>query len=703
MVNEQRIEAPADLPAPSIPDLDDVIYYSNRELSWLDFNDRVLAEAYDERNPLFERVHFLAIASSNLDEFYSKRAAWLGRVREANPAQQTVDGLTVAEQAQLVMARCAAARVQMEDCWHLTLIPALEARGVRVVSFESLDAPTKARLTEYFMSAVYPVLTPLVVDPTHPFPFISANSLSLALNVRDPRTGTDRFARVKVPQNRPRFVDAGDRFVLLEDLIAAHLDVLFPGVTIVEQSMLRVLRSIEFGAPGEAADDLLELIEREVRRRRLADAVNLEVTGVQTADREELLLEELDLTRQDVVECRGPLGLADLHQLVAQPLPGATFEPFTPVIPAVFANAPDRASLFASIHAEDVLVHHPYESFDATVARFIEEASRDPQVLAIKHTTYRTSPDSPILEALIAASTRGKQVAVLVELTARLDEENNIEWARRLEEAGIHVGYGDPARKIHSKITLVVREEIDGVVMYAHIGTGNYNSRTARVYTDLGLFTTDPIICGDLLRVFNYLTGLSAGFAGLDTHELLVAPANLRSSLERRVEREIAIAQSGKPARLVFKMNALEDHDFTRLLYRAGQAGVKVDLLVRGICRLRPGVPGLSENVRVVSVIGRFLEHSRVFYFQNDGDPEVFIGSADLMKRNLDERIEVLTPIHRPALRHSLLAMMEMLLADRRQAWHLHDRVWLRDPEAPDSGVHARLMAAGTDGSSLAL
>ncbi len=700
MVNEQRPEASRALPAPSLPDLDDVANYANRELSWLDFNDRVLAEAYDERNPLFERVHFLAIASSNLDEFYSKRVAWLGRVLRASPAHRTVDGLTVAEQAALVIARGAAARIQMEDCWHRTLIPALEARGVRIVPFESLDAAAKARLSEYFMTAVYPVLTPLVVDPAHPFPFISANSLSLALHVRDPRTGTDRFARVKVPQNRPRFVDAGEqRFVLLEDLIGAHLEVLFPGVTIVERSMLRVLRSIELGAPGEAADDLLELIEREVRRRRLADAVNLEVTGVQTADREELLLEELDLTRQDVVECRGPLGLADLHQLVAQPLPGTTFEPFTPVVPAFFANATDRALLFTSIQAEDVLVHHPYESFDATVARFIEEASRDPQVLAIKHTTYRTSPDSPILEALIEASTRGKQVAVLVELTARLDEENNIEWARRLEEAGIHVGYGDPARKIHSKITLVVREEIDGVVMYAHIGTGNYNSRTARVYTDLGLFTADPIICGDLLRVFNYLTGLSAG---LDTHELLVAPANLRTSLERRVEREIAIAQSGKPARLVLKMNALEDLDFTRLLYRAGQAGVQVDLIVRGICRLRPGVPGLSENVRVVSVIGRFLEHSRVFYFQNDGAPEVFIGSADLMKRNLDERIEVLTPVHRPALQHTLLTMLEMLLADRRQAWDLHDRVWLRDPEASGPGVHARLMAAASAGPSVA-
>ena len=644
-------------------------------------------------------MRFLAIASSNLDEFYSKRVAWFRRVLAANPSHRTADGLTVAEQILLIIARCSTTRVQMEQCWHQTLIPALTARGVRIAGFDTLEPTVRARLTEYFMSAVYPVLTPLVVDPAHPFPFISANSLSLALHIRDPRSGTDHFALVKVPQNRPRFIDAvQQRFVLLEDLIVAHLEVLFPGVKIVECSMLRVLRSIELGAPGEAADDHLELIKREVGRRRLANAVNLAVTAALTPEREKLLLEELNLAGEDIVQSQGPLGLADLHQLASiLPLADATFEPFTPAVPAAFGNATESTLLFASLLADDALVHHPYESFDATVARFIEEASRDRQVVAIKHTTYRTSPDSPILEALIKASTRGKQVLVLIELTASLDEENNIEWARRLEEAGIHVEYGHPARKIHSKITLVVREEVAGVVMYAHIGTGNYNSRTARVYTDVGLFTTDPIICGDILRVFNYLTGLSDG---LDTRELLVAPTNLRSSLERLVEREIAIAQSGKPARLLFKVNALEDLDFTRLLYRAGQAGVKVDLIVRGICRLRPGVPGLSENVRVVSIIGRFLEHSRVFYFANDGAPEVFIGSADLMKRNLNERIEVLTPVRRPALQHTLLATVEPLLADRRQGWELRDRVWSRDPEDPDPGAHARLLAAAPFGAS---
>lgn len=676
---------------PSIA-LDDISLYANRELSWLDFNDRVLAEAYDSRNPLLERVRFLAISSSNLDEFYSKRVAWLKQLLRTSPGHRTVDGLSIAEQSTAVGARCAAQRSEIETCWREVLLPALDERGVRIVPFGSLEPAAQASLTDYFTSSVYPVLTPLVVDPAHPFPFISANSLSLALMVRDPHTGTERFARVKVPQNRPRFVDAGDmHFVLLEDLIAAHLGLLFPGVEIVEHSMLRVLRSIELGTPGEAAEDLLELIEREVQRRRLAEAVNVEVTGNVTVDREKLLRQELHLAHEDVFTCAGPLGLVDLHQIAALPLADATFPLVTPAVPSVFADLGDRSRLFASIDAEDILVHHPYESFDATVARFIEESSRDPQVLAIKHTTYRTSPDSPILQSLIEASTRGKQVVVLVELTARLDEENNIEWARRLEEAGIHVGYGDPGRKIHGKITLVVREEASGVVMYGHIGTGNYNSRTARVYTDLGLFTSDPTICGDLLRVFNHLTGMSEG---LDTRELLVAPNNLRQGLEWRVEREIEAARAGRPSRIMFKMNALEDRDFTRLLYRAGQAGVRVDLIVRGICRLRPGVPGVSKRIRVVSVIGRFLEHSRVYYFENGGAPEVFIGSADLMKRNLDERIEVLTPIKRASLRRELVRTLEMLLADQRQAWELTDREWRRDSDVPGPGVHELLSAA---------
>ena len=702
MIEDNPPAAPLDLTAevPSVDDLwalplaeDAAELYANRELSWLDFNDRVLDEADDPRNPLLERVRFLAITSSNLDEFYAKRIAWLKQAMRTSPNRRTVDGMTLAEQHDALLRRCADTRRGIERRWREVLAPALAEQGILVVAHHSLGAAERLRLEHYFMTAVYPVLTPLVVDPSHPFPFISASSVSLALRIRDPRTGQERFGRVKVPQNRPRFVEvANQRFVMLEDLIAAHLHVLFPGVEIVEHSMLRVLRSIEIEtASGEAAEDLLDLVEREVRRRRLAEAVCLEVTGPQTADREELMLEELNLDPDDIVVCEGPLGLADLHQIANLAIPALSFPAISaPAVPPAFANITDRAAFFSALHGEDILVHHPYESFDASVVRFFQEAARDPAVLAIKHTTYRTSPDSPILRALIEASTRGKQVAVLVELMARMDEENNIDWARRLEEAGIHVAYGDPGRKIHSKISLVVREEPTGVMMYAHIGTGNYNSRTARVYTDVGLMTASPEICSDLLRVFNYLTGLSSR---LDTTALLVAPENLRSELERRIRREIEHARAGRPAHLIFKMNALEDHDFTRLLYEAGRAGVRVDLIIRGICRLRPGVPGLSDNVRVISVIGRFLEHSRIYHFTNGGTPETFIGSADLMKRNLDERIEVLTPIRRPEHQRQLLAFLRMLLADRRQAWELRDRTWSRVSMTEDAGIHERLLA----------
>ena len=709
MTEEHAPTAPLDLTA-EVPSADDpwaialaedaAELYANRELSWLDFNDRVLDEADDPRNPLLERVRFLAITSSNLDEFYAKRIAWLKQAMRASPNRRTVDGMTLAEQHDALLHRCADIRRGIERRWRDVLAPALAEQGVLVVAYQSLGAAERLRLEHYFMTAVYPVLTPLVVDPSHPFPFISAGSVSLALRVRDPRTGQERFGRVKVPQNRPRLVEVSSgRFVMLEDLIAAHLHVLFPGVGIAEHSMLRVLRSIEIEtASGEAAEDLLDLVEREVRRRRLAEAVCLEVTGPLTADREELMLEELNLDPDDIFECEGPLGLADLQQIAGLDIPALSFPPIAaPAAPPAFANITDRAVFFSALRGNDILVHHPYESFDASVVRFFQEAARDPAVLAIKHTTYRTSPDSSILRALIEASTRGKQVAVLVELMARMDEENNIDWARRLEEAGIHVAYGDPGRKVHSKISLVVREEPTGVMLYGHIGTGNYNSRTARVYSDWGLITADPEICGDLLRVFSYLTGFSNG---LEATELLVAPEGLRSGLEARIHREIEHARAGRPAHLIFKMNALEDREFTRLLYIAGRAGVRVDLVIRGISRLRPAVPGLSDNVRVISVIGRFLEHSRVYYFGNGGDPEYFIGSADLMKRNLDERIEVLTPVRQPALQARLDEFLQLLLAERRQTWELRDRSWSRLSTTNEPGIHERLMTAGSRGDA---
>ncbi len=687
-------ETAAAAPSPLAPewDLDDPSLYLNRELSWLEFNERVLAEASDPRNRLLERVKFLAITASNLDEFYGKRVGWLKRVQRADPRMRTVDGRTISEQLDLVIARCAAQRRATDACWRDELRPALAAQGISIVPFAELDQPTRARISVYFEQAIFPVLTPLVVDPAHPFPFISSGSLSVALNVRHPATGQDRFARIKVPQNRPRFVEAGElRFVPIEDVIAAHVHMLFPGMEVTDWHTLRVIRSAEIGSSGEEASDLLELIESELRRRRLAEAVSLEISGALPPARVELLLEELELQESDVYRSDGPLGLADLFQVAALPLQDLADPPFTPAVPSAFVNVTDAASFFGAIRERDILVHHPYESFDATVARFVDEAADDPSVLAIKQTMYRTSPDSPILAALIDAAGRGKQAAVLVELTARFDEANNIEWARKLESAGVRVAYGQPNLKIHSKICLVVREEVTGVTMYAHVGTGNYNSGTARLYTDLGLFTTDPGICADLLRVFNYLTGYSEV---LETKELLVAPTNLRPELERRVRREIANAKAGRPARIIFKMNALEDREFTRLLYQACQAGVRVDLIIRGICRLRPGLPGLSETARVVSVIGRFLEHSRVYYFENGGAPEYFIGSADVMKRNLDERIEVLAPVRQDDLQRQLTDLLEMLLEDRRQAWRLHDGTWSRDAAVAAQGPHERLMAA---------
>jgi len=687
-----EVDSAESSPDSALPDydLDDHSLYLNRELSWLEFNQRVLEEAYDTRNRLLERVKFLAITASNLDEFYTKRMGWLNQMLAKDPRTTTADGRTIAEQMDLVIDRCVRMRRDIDRTWSGILRPALAEAGIEIVRFEALDGEAKSRLTSYFEHAIFPVLTPLVVDPAHPFPFISTGSLSLALNVRHPVTGQDRFARIKVPGNRPRFVDAGDgRFVLLEDLIAAHMGMLFPGMEITEWHELRVIRSAEMGAPGEEADDLLELIESALRRRRLAEAVTLEVSGELSAARRELLLEELQLDSNDIYLSEGALGLADLFQLANLPLAEHRDLPFVPATPSLFQGASDPATFFTMLRERDILVHHPYESFDSTVVRFIERAAEDPAVLAIKQTMYRTSPDSPILEALIEAAGRGKQVAVLVELTARFDEANNIEWARKLESAGVHVAYGIPDLKIHSKICLVVREEAGGVTLYAHIGTGNYNSSTARLYTDLGLFTADPRICGDLVRIFNFLTGYGEL---ADTDELLAAPSNLRRELVRRVEREIEHAQAGRPARLVLKMNALEDFEFTKLLYRASRAGVSVDLIIRGICRLRPGLPGLSDNIRVVSVIGRFLEHSRVFYFANNGDPEYFIGSADIMKRNLDERIEVLAPVRSPEHRRQLEELLELMLNDRRQGWLLRDSTWTRDVSVVEPGTQATLL-----------
>ena len=673
--------APFDLDAPE--------WYANRELSWLDFNDRVLAEARDRRNPLLERLKFLAITGSNLDEFYAKRIGWLRRLAETDRNQHTMDGMTVAEQLEESKRRCLVMREELDDLWAHDLRPALAAAGVEIVSYEDLDDAQQAELAEHFKRAILPVLTPLVVDPAHPFPFISGGSLSLAVGLRQ-RNGMTRFARVKVPPNRPRFVDLGDgRFVPLEEVIGAHLGLLFAGVQVVGWHLIRVLRSAEVGTPGEAAEDLRELIESQIERRRLAVAVALECSARLPALHRELLLEELELDESDVIEVEHLVDTADLMQLATLDVEELTFDGFTPAIPKRFANTEEDGRLWETLRERDLLVHHPYESFDATVVRFVEQAARDPQVLAIKQTLYRTSPDSPILEALMNAAAKGKQVAVVVELTARFDEANNIEWARKLEEAGVHISYGTPDLKVHSKISLVVREEPPGVRLYAHIGTGNYNSGTARLYTDIGMFTSDEAIGGDLVTVFNHLTGSSERPV---TNELIVAPTIMRDEFEWRIRREMEHARAGRPARLAFKMNALEDRDSVRLLYEAAQAGVEIDLIVRGLCRLRPGIPGLSDRIRVVSVIGRFLEHTRIYYFENGGEPEYFIGSADLMKRNLDERIEIIAPVREPDLQAHLWNVLQTQLNDPRQGWRLHDETWTRDDASTDIGVHADLL-----------
>ena len=690
----QSSVAPADDGAPSaapppVSDLDAPEWYANRELSWLDFNDRVLAEARDRRNPLLERLKFLAITGSNLDEFYEKRVGWLRRLAEADRNQHTLDGMSVADQLAEAKRRCLAMREELDELWAHDLRPALAAAGVEIVSYDDLDAAQQADLEAHFKRAVLPILTPLVVDPAHPFPFISGASLSLAVGLRQ-RNGMTRFARVKVPPNRPRFLDLGDgRFVPLEEVIGAHLGLLFAGVEVIGWHLIRVLRSAEVGTPGEAAEDLRELIESQIERRRLAGAVALECSSRLPPLHRALLLDELELDESDVIEVEHLVDTADLMQIATLRADELTFAGFTPAIPKRFATVEEDGRLWETLRERDLLVHHPYESFDATVVRFVEQAARDPQVLAIKQTLYRTSPDSPILEALMNAAAKGKQVAVVVELTARFDEANNIEWARKLEEAGVHISYGSPDLKVHSKISLVVRDEPPGVRLYAHIGTGNYNSGTARLYTDIGMFTSDDAIGGDLVTVFNHLTGSSERPV---TNELIVAPTTMRTEFERRIRREIDAARAGRPARMVFKMNALEDQESVRLLYEASQAGVEIDLIVRGLCRLRPGIPGLSDHIRVVSVIGRFLEHARIYYFENGGDPEYFIGSADLMKRNLDERIEIIAPVREPDLQAHLWHVLQVQLNDGRQGWRLHDQTWTRDDACTDIGVHADLL-----------
>ncbi|HET9298624.1 MAG TPA: polyphosphate kinase 1 [Candidatus Polarisedimenticolaceae bacterium] len=679
-----------DLDTATGTDLDDPALYVNRELGLLAFQRRVLEEAVDPGNPLLERVKFLAILGSNLDEFFMVRVAGLKQQVEAGVTEVSPDGRTPAQQLDAVRQEACDLMIAARACLEETLLPELAAAGIRVVDYGSLDGPARHALRAWFERTVFPVLTPLAFDPGRPFPHISNLSLNLAVLLRD-LDGHERFARVKVPGTLPRLVaveaDGARVFVWLEDVVAAHLETLFPGMQVLESHPFRVVRNADFDIQELEAADLLETVEEGVRRRRFGEVVRLTVRQGIAESVLRLLVRELEVDALDVYQVQGVLGLSDLMQLATLDRPDLRDHAFVPALPAGLETPPEELDVFAAIRRGDILLHHPYDSF-VPVVDFLRAAARDPDVLAIKMTLYRVGRNSPVVASLMDANLHGKQVAVLVELKARFDEESNIEWARALEKEGVHVVYGLPGLKTHAKVLLVVRRENGGIRRYVHLATGNYNAITAQLYTDLGYLTDDEEIGADVTDLFNYLTGYSAKTA---YRRLLVAPINLRESLEARILREIEHARAGRPARLIFKVNALVDRALIRLLYRASQAGVDMDLLVRGICCLRPGVPGVSERIRVTSIVGRFLEHSRVFYFRNGGAEEVFLGSADLMSRNIFRRVEVLFPVtdprHVAALRDEIL---DVYLADNLKARRMlpdgsYARVRIPEGDAPMS------------------
>lgn len=651
--------------------------YLNRELSWLDFNARVLAEAMDSRVPLLERVKFLSIFSTNLDEFYMVRVAGLRRRVTAGAAPEAPDPLPPAEQMHAIGERVRELLAERRRLWHDELLPALSARGVRLVGMNDLTATEWSAVDRFFEAQVFPVLTPLAVDPGHPFPYISNLSLSLAVEVRDPVTGVEHFARVKVPRSLPRWVPIGrsHHFVPLEAVIGANLGALFPGMEVLRWFTFRITRysDLDLGQM-EQPEDLLASIEQQVFQRRFGEVVRLEMQRETPETIRSLLLDELGasdqqevapLTEADVYGDDQLLEMGDLMTIASLDLPELRDPPFTTLVPE---RLREGRSIFEVIRERDILVHHPFESFAASVEQFLEAAATDPQVLAIKLTLYRTSGDTAIVRALTEAALRGKQVAVLIELQARFDEQNNIAWARTLESYGIHVAYGLPGLKTHAKTVLVVRRDGDGIRRYVHIGTGNYNSKTARLYTDMGLLTCNPSIGADLSDLFNSLTGVSRQKF---YRKLLVAPANLRERVLELIARETAHARAGRSGRIVAKMNALVDPKVIAALYEASQAGVEIDLIIRGICCLRPGLAGVSDRIRVRSIVGRFLEHSRIMMFGNAGAPEYYIGSADWMPRNLDRRVEVMTPIEDTTLHQRVQGVLDTCLRDNRQAWVL--------------------------------
>ena len=660
----------------------DSAHVIDRELSWLSFNERVLELAEDESVPLLERVRFLTIFASNLDEFYMVRvASVLGKI-ETNPNLVNSAGFTPQELLAAISERAKELTLRHANLFKKKIVPELRSHEIEIIRWDDLSDDERSYVSRIFSDRIFPVLTPLAVDPSHPFPYISGLSLNLAVIVRNPHSSEEFFASVKVPPILSRLVSVNPaanskRFLPLEDLIAIHLQELFPGMLIQDHYTFRVTRNQDIELEDEDTEDLLNSLEQELARRRFGPPVRLEIEEGIDSHLLDTLCNELEINRANVLSLPAPLDLTDLTKIADLDLPKLKFPPFrsrtATSISVVDSEEPDL--FFAAIRQGEILLHHPYESFTSSVVQFLQHAAQDPTVLAIKQTLYRTSGDSPIIEALIEAAEAGKQVLAVIEIRARFDEQANVRWARKLEAAGVHVVYGLMGLKTHAKLSLVVRDESQGLRLYCHIGTGNYNPKTARFYEDLGILSADTVLTEDLTKLFNQLSG----FAPHSTYSrLLVAPRTLRTGLLEKIENEIVNAKAGKPAGIQMKLNSLLDEEFVEALYQASAAGVKIDLIIRGICAIRPGIKGLSENIRVRSILGRFLEHSRIYHFVNSGEDEYWIGSSDLMHRNLDRRVESLVRIERPTHKSSLQELIDLSISDQTASWHQEADSWKR-------------------------
>ena len=670
-------------------------HLTDREISWLSFDQRVLELAEDEATPLLERLRFLAISSSNLDEFFMVRVATLMSKIENDMTAANVAGHRPKELLALISTKVNELVTRQSSALHQSILPTLKKQGIEFVTWQDLDETESAYVAKLFQDRIFPVLTPLAVDPTHPFPYISGLSLNLAVIVKNPTTQEEFFARVKVPEVLPRFIATAKvgatRFLPLEDLIAIHLQELFPGMIIEDHYTFRVTRNQDIELEDEETEDLLVTLEQELLRRRFGPPVRLEIeTGVDEKLVQQLG-QELGIGEENIFHIQAPLNLTSLNKIADLDFPELKFEPFRSRTAKALSevDTDDLDMFFAAIRQGEILLHHPYESFTSSVVHFLENAAQDPQVLAIKQTLYRTSGDSPIIEALIEAAEAGKQVVAVVEIRARFDEQANVRWARKLEAAGVHVVYGLMGLKTHAKLSLVVRDESQGIRRYCHIGTGNYNPKTARLYEDLGILSADPELTEDLTRLFNQLSG----FAPQSTYSrLLVAPRTLRSGLLEKIDREIEHARNGRPAGIQFKLNSILDESFVAKLYEASQAGVKIELLIRGICAVQPGIKGVSENITVKSILGRFLEHSRIYHFINGGKSEFWIGSADLMGRNLDRRVESLVMIARKEHEIRLQSLLDLGLSQETSSWQLDKTTWSRSGKKGLVDAHAVLV-----------